>query len=443
MQLGDDSALGASGNGLFINGADAVLDLNGYSPTVGAVGLINGPFDGSIINSSTTPAALTASSYVVSNGTIDVDLYGAAPMLKVSSGDVTLRGGDYYTGLTTVCAGQLTLVGPDAWNPVLNGAGVNIQDGRLILDYSDDANSDPAATVGADLTESYHGSTHFSSGRIFCTTANSQTGLGWDDNTTLQQVTIARALYGDANLDGVVNVSDLSALGLGWRRTNEVSAQGDFNYDGTVNASDLTILGQHWHQQVGDSPVAPDVAAIDCLGSESTSANSVQFVVAFSEAVSGVDAGDFSLDCSGTIGSIASIVDCSSSDVIYLITVDNVYGNGTLGLSLSSDNSIVDAVHSLPLVGNSSFVGRPSRCPRHSSGPAAAATPTGPTVPTGRGTSAPIAGSSLFFQGTALPSGTYDDLPQGTSLASIELASSGFGFTVGAPADAHRWHYLG
>jgi hypothetical protein len=58
--------------------------------------------------------------------------------------------------------------------------------------------------------------------------------------------TIAWAAFGDMNLDGFVNSSDLNLLiasgKYGSSALDGVWAQGDFNYDGRVNSSDLNLL---------------------------------------------------------------------------------------------------------------------------------------------------------------------------------------------------------
>jgi len=111
IKVGDSDALSQSGNGLIITGSNAKLDLNGHNLSVGTVGLLRG----SIVNSSTAAATLTGSIYVVLNGTIGVPLGdNSAPLIKCSSGSVTLSGDNDYGGLTTVYAGQLKLVGQDA-----------------------------------------------------------------------------------------------------------------------------------------------------------------------------------------------------------------------------------------------------------------------------------------------------------------------------------------
>ena len=79
----------------------------------------------------------------------------------------------------------------------------------------------------------------------------------------------------------------------------------------------------------------------------STNASSVTFQVAFSEAVSGVDASDFSLSSSGSIITESPQVSAVNGS-IYNVTVNGIVGNGTLGLGVINDGTIQDLA-GLPL----------------------------------------------------------------------------------------------
>ena len=97
--------------------------------------------------------------------------------------------------------------------------------------------------------------------------------------------------------------------------------------------------------------VGPVVLSINPIGSTVTDASSVQFAVSFNESVTNVALADFTLANNGTIGTIASL---SGSGSAYTVTVNNVSGNGTLGLNLVDNTSIVD-LNNYSLVG--SFTG--------------------------------------------------------------------------------------
>jgi hypothetical protein len=138
---------------------------------------------------------------------------------------------------------------------VLSNGGADVQGGRLILDYNDTGTS-LAPTVLSILDAGYIQPSKFSSGQIRTTNpASSTRGLGWKEDASAKQVTIAYTYYGDTNLDGQVDVTDLGALATNWQTSN-VWSGGDFNYDGFVDVTDLGALATNWQAGVG-SPLAP------------------------------------------------------------------------------------------------------------------------------------------------------------------------------------------
>ena len=407
--------------------------MNGHTATAATLGLIRG----SIVNTSQDSASLTASRYLVFNGSIDVDLYGAAPLNKCSDGLVTLRGTNNYTGLTTINAGELKFVGQNAWNPtILYGAGADIQDGRLVLDYTADPESNPAETVLSILAESYgNGTEPFAYGQIHSSTAAAtSTALGWTDNTTDSQVTITRALYGDANLDGSVDFSDLDLWMANAGCSGATWSQADFTYDGAVDVAELDL----WMANAGNfaSTALPTVVAIARLGSETTNANTVQFAVVFSKPVTGVDAADFNLDSYSTAasGTIDSVEAWSTSGAIYLVTVNNVSGDGTLGLNLTDNNTIVDANdNTVPLVGptgdDGSFIGDTYTVSSAFVWDGGGSDALWTTADNWAGDVAPQPGDRLRFISTETDPYAENNFAAGTSFTSVEFASNGFTLT--------------
>jgi len=428
LKVESDDAFVECGNGLLVNGSTAMLDLNGHSITVGAVGLI----DGSI--HSATAATLTGSSYVVLNGTIDVGLGdNAATMMKGTSGVVTLSGQNAYSGLTTVYEGQLTFAGPNAWNPsvwnpIRDGAGADIRDGKLVLDYTDNTNSDPASAVLSILHTGYGDSPRFASAQLHIhssTAAANSTALGWSDDATGHQVTIARTLYADATLDGAVNLAD---YGIVINNYNHAGgwAQGDFNYDGMIGLADYGYIINNYNHLLTGLP--PQVVAIAALGFAETNSNTLEFAVLFSEDVTGVDPGDFRAPVTGDAS--AGTIAVSGSGAVYLVTVNNVSGDGTVGLNLIDDpNNPIRDTTGAALVGNEtdngSFTGEVYTVSSPFVWDGGGGDNYWSTPANWAGNVAPIDGSDLRFQGT-VRSGTVDDFPAGTTFGTIEFASSGF-----------------
>jgi Tol biopolymer transport system component len=94
---------------------------------------------------------------------------------------------------------------------------------------------------------------------------------------------------------------------------------------------------------IAKSPLSvPIVTGILRNGPNPTTANSVKFVVTFSEAVSGVDASDFRITTTGSL-SHTFITGLSGSADTYTITIGTGIGNGTIRLDLADDDSIMDA----------------------------------------------------------------------------------------------------
>jgi hypothetical protein len=68
------------------------------------------------------------------------------------------------------------------------------------------------------------------------------------------------AVPGDANLDGQVDINDLTIVLANYGKTGATWAAGDFIGDGTVDINDLTIVLAHYGQSLGTS--AAGMAAV-------------------------------------------------------------------------------------------------------------------------------------------------------------------------------------
>jgi autotransporter-associated beta strand protein len=116
--------------------AGANLNLDGYDLAVGSMSGV------ATINLSNRTLTVgmdnTNSSYL---GGIS----GNGSLFKAGDGLLTLSGDNSYLGLTTVNAGELDLVGPDAWTPVTDLGGAYISSGQLVFDYV--GTSDPFTTI--------------------------------------------------------------------------------------------------------------------------------------------------------------------------------------------------------------------------------------------------------------------------------------------------------
>ncbi len=112
--------------------------------------------------------------------------------------------------------------------------------------------------------------------------------------------------------------------------------------DAAGNSADLTLNSVGSTAGVTIDTTAPTATGLVRVDATPTTADSVRFTLTFSEGVSGVDLGDFSLVTTGTAsGVIQSIVQVDAQT--FQITVGNLSGDGSLGLNLNgSGTGIVD-----------------------------------------------------------------------------------------------------
>jgi hypothetical protein len=79
--------------------------------------------------------------------------------------------------------------------------------------------------------------------------------------TVSDTATVAAALTGDANLDGTVNMSDLTIVLTNYNKTGMSWSTGDFTGDGTVDISDLNKLLVNYSVSTGSNAEAAQAAA--------------------------------------------------------------------------------------------------------------------------------------------------------------------------------------
>ena len=78
----------------------------------------------------------------------------------------------------------------------------------------------------------------------------------------MPSIVLEPTIPGDANLDGKVNVNDLTIVLSNFGQTTNMNwSTGDFNGDGRVDVNDLTIVLAHFGQSVGSGGVAPGARA--------------------------------------------------------------------------------------------------------------------------------------------------------------------------------------
>ena len=150
-----------------------------------------------------------------------------------------LRGLNILSAAVTLAAGM---------DKVLNTTGLLIEGG--ILDLTDNTlqvhyGADPFGQIRAAIFDN----------RIRSSAADAHHTLGYSDSAdgvvkglADHTVLVKFTLYGDANLDGRVDFSDLLILAQHYQNSRSLATwdQGDFNRDFSVNFADLLLLAQNY-----------------------------------------------------------------------------------------------------------------------------------------------------------------------------------------------------
>jgi fibronectin-binding autotransporter adhesin len=197
---------------------------------------------------------------------------------KVGTGALTLSGANSYTGPTTVNGGMLVIQGDAATAAIFAGV-ADIGAGKLVFDYAAGGSATGATIsdqVQSILAASYNGGTNsWASGAIHSTLANSHStdsyALGWSNNTATSAVTVKVVLYGDATMDGTVNIYDLGQVLANYNKSG-VWDTGDFNYDGTVNIYDLGTVLANYNKSISLSEVSVNPADYSALDGQALAA---------------------------------------------------------------------------------------------------------------------------------------------------------------------------
>jgi autotransporter-associated beta strand protein len=270
-----------NGNGTFLESATTTTTFTGATNTFGALtvlstatltstnrnGAANGVTTGNVglvFPSASLSGDLTVNvvnpTATGSIGTVSIGTAGGAgisetaagkSLIKSGPGALSILGSATYTGTTTIQAGTLNLVGAAAWtSSALNNSagGVVINGGRLNFDYTSNVGDDPVATIKTILNQTAFNN-NFASGQIRTTNApDGKHAIGWIDDTANKKLRVGYTYSGDADVNGVVNTGDFTALAAHFNNTalatpgSPVWAEGDFNYDGFVNALDFNSL---------------------------------------------------------------------------------------------------------------------------------------------------------------------------------------------------------
>lgn len=196
-------------------GFTAALDLDGVAPS-GDSGVLGSGLPGS---QSGIEAGANAAFTAAFDDTSTPGTYNAMYTLNVS--DENLPGATVGTDLTLTLTGIVAILGDADLNFVLEATDID-----LLYDAKD-----------ALSTANIHD-------------IDNDGGPTDQDDVNLLVTGVLNTQFGDANLDGVINGLDLSALASNWQDTTGW-AGGDFNGDDFVNGLDLSLLAANWQFVAG------------------------------------------------------------------------------------------------------------------------------------------------------------------------------------------------
>ncbi len=294
----NDYAAGMQFNGVTFNAGAGSFVLGGNAIALGSDVVNNSPN----LQTLNMDLALQANiNFDAAAGGLAVggNISGAFSLTKTGSNTLTLTGGNNtFSGGTTVSAGTL-IIGANGALPtnssvVISGnstmqlapstglatlsslsidsaAKLDITNNHIIINYS---GSDPIATIVGYLRSGYVGGKWNGPGIDSSAAAagGGRYGVGYADGSdgvviglAPGQIEVAYALYGDANLNGVVDGDDFTIVTDNLGRAVNGWDRGDFNYDGVVSGDDFTLLVENLGKAADGADVtipAADYAAI-------------------------------------------------------------------------------------------------------------------------------------------------------------------------------------
>ena len=147
-------------------------------------------------------------------------------------------------------------------------AQLDITNNPVVIDYATGGTS-PLATVRAQIASGYAGGSWNGNGIISSQANANQFAVGYAEATALPSVPalfgtvdadavlLRLTRYGDADLDGTVNLQDFNRLAANFGASGAVWTQGDFDYDGNVNLQDFNKLAANFGLSAAGSSVTP------------------------------------------------------------------------------------------------------------------------------------------------------------------------------------------
>jgi hypothetical protein len=206
---------------------------------------------------------------------------GASTLVN-TGGTIDFSGGSFTPGALTVAGGRINVAAAShrmlrVPSLAVTAAGaVDLNDNAMIVDYS---GASPLASIQGYLTSGYAAGSWNGVGirsSVASMTANRALGYGeasaiftsfpavfQGQSVDSTSVLVLYTRYGDATLDGLVNLSDFNRLASNFGQSGRVWTQGDFTYDGIVNLADFNRLASNFGLSASlDGPSPQDWASL-------------------------------------------------------------------------------------------------------------------------------------------------------------------------------------
>jgi hypothetical protein len=157
---------------------------------------------------------------------------------------------------------------------VESGARLDVTNNAFVVNYPPN-DAEPFDTIKALITQAYNGGAWDAPGITSSLANNTTHGVGYAEASSLATIApifgtvdgtavlFRYTRYGDANLDGTVNLQDFNRLAANFGTTAGDWSKGDFNYDNNVNLQDFNRLAGQFGLSVSpDGPTPQDWASL-------------------------------------------------------------------------------------------------------------------------------------------------------------------------------------
>jgi hypothetical protein len=191
--------------------------------------------------------------YKRGNGRLDMKALRGEPTsvlnLRIESGTLRFVSGG---GTSRVNSASVTLSAP-------SGAKLDLRNNAFIVDHF---GASPISSIRAMIRSAYHGGAWDGNGIGSSLADASHFALAYGENNGASQnlnftnfggepvdntsVLIRLMRFGDANLDGIVNLADFDRIASNFGQTGKFWTQGDFTYDGLVKLDDFNKLASNF-----------------------------------------------------------------------------------------------------------------------------------------------------------------------------------------------------